>query len=152
MSQHSWQQCSVVRNCIILGFNRRLRYKNFVTYVKLSQQANKKSYLVYNNENHIVGVFNLSEIVRGLFQSAYLGFYAVADYAGQGYMSAGLKLVLEKSFTELALHRIEANVQPQNTNSIHCLAVASPNYSGNTFLAKWSLFTMLPAGLYSQTK
>ena len=36
-------------------------------------------------DEKIVGVFNLSEIVRGGFQSAYLGFYAVADYVGQGY-------------------------------------------------------------------
>ena len=37
-----------------------------------------------------VGVFNLSEIVRGAFQSAYLGYYAFAPHAGQGYMSEGL--------------------------------------------------------------
>lgn len=42
------------------------------------------------------------------------------DYAGKGYMSAGLKLVLEKVFNELALHRLEATIQPENTASI-CL-------------------------------
>ncbi len=68
---------------------------------------------------NITGVFNLSEIVRGYFQNAYLGFYAVADYAGKGYMSAGLKLVLQDAFENLKLHRLEANIQPGNIRSIN---------------------------------
>lgn len=60
----------------------------------------------------------MNEIVRGLFLSAYLGFYATADYAGKGYMSEGLNLVLKKAFTEINLHRLEANIQPNNTRSI----------------------------------
>jgi ribosomal-protein-alanine N-acetyltransferase len=66
----------------------------------------------------IVGFINISEIVRGLFQSAYLGYAAVAAYAGQGYMREGLELVLARAFTELRLHRLEANIQPGNEASI----------------------------------
>jgi len=68
-----------------------------------------------------VGVFNLSEIVRGAFWSAYLGYYALAPYAGQGYMSEALGLVLRVAFFALHLHRIEANVQPGNRGSIALL-------------------------------
>jgi ribosomal-protein-alanine N-acetyltransferase len=66
----------------------------------------------------IVGVINISEIVRGLFQSAYLGFYAGAQFAGQGYMAEGMKLVLDVGFDRLKLHRLEANIQPENRRSI----------------------------------
>lgn len=90
----------------------------FDEYFQRYQQENQKSFLVCNALENIVGVFNVSEIVRGLFQNAYLGFYAVADFAGKGYMSAGLKLVLAKVFHELKLHRIEANIQPDNIQSI----------------------------------
>ena len=65
-----------------------------------------------------VGVFNLSEIVRGAFWSAYLGYYALAPHAGRGYMAEGLALTLRVAFRSLGLHRIEANVQPRNTRSI----------------------------------
>lgn len=82
------------------------------------QQPNQKCFLVCDQAGNIMGVFNISEIVRGLFQNAYLGFYAVADYAGKGYMNAGLKLVLAKVFKEMGLHRLEANIQPANTRSI----------------------------------
>lgn len=96
-----------------------LTQQEFHEYIERSQRQNQKRYLVCNEENQVMGVFNISEIVRGLFQSAYLGFYGTADYTAKGYMSAGLKLVLKKAFTELELHRLEANIQPQNTNSIH---------------------------------
>ena len=66
----------------------------------------------------IAGVFTLSEIVRGMFQSAYLGYYAERPYAGRGYMSEGMQLVLRHAFTTMKLHRVEANVQPENVGSI----------------------------------
>jgi ribosomal-protein-alanine N-acetyltransferase len=66
----------------------------------------------------IVGYVNISEIVRGFFQSAFLGYGAVAAYAGHGYMSEGLQLVLARAFTDLHLHRLEANIQPGNDASI----------------------------------
>ena len=77
-----------------------------------------KIFLVCDQADNIAGVFNISELSEA-FQNAYLGFYAVADYAAQGYMSAGLKLVLKTVFTEMKLHRLEANIQPENTHSIH---------------------------------
>jgi [ribosomal protein S5]-alanine N-acetyltransferase len=66
----------------------------------------------------IVGVVNLNSIVRGLFHSAYLGYYVGAEFAGQGYMTEGLKLVARFAFTEIGLHRLEANIQPENVASI----------------------------------
>jgi [ribosomal protein S5]-alanine N-acetyltransferase len=66
----------------------------------------------------IVGFININEIVRGLFQSAYLGYAAVAPYAGHGYMREGLEVVMARAFTDLGLHRLEANIQPDNQASI----------------------------------
>jgi [ribosomal protein S5]-alanine N-acetyltransferase len=66
----------------------------------------------------IVGVVNLNCIVRGFFHSAYLGYYVGAAFGGQGYMTGGLKLVARFAFTEMGLHRLEANIQPENVASI----------------------------------
>jgi ribosomal-protein-alanine N-acetyltransferase len=66
----------------------------------------------------IVGYFNISQIIRGPLQSAFLGYGAVAAHAGRGYMTEGLELVLDRAFTDLRLHRLEANIQPGNTASI----------------------------------
>ena len=53
------------------------------------------------DDGPIIGYMNISQIVRGSFQSAFLGYGAVAAYAGQGYMSEGLQLVLARAFTQL---------------------------------------------------
>ncbi len=77
---------------------------------------------MFRREGHeLVGAYNLSEIVRGVFHSAYLGYYAFAPWAGHGYMRAGLALVLQAAFADLKLHRVEANVQPANVRSIRLL-------------------------------
>ncbi len=93
--------------------------KDYRDYLLRRQQDNQKCYLVIDQDENITGIFNLSEIVRGYFQNTYIGFYAVADYAGKGYMSAGLKLILQDVFDGLKLHRLEANIQPENSSSIN---------------------------------
>jgi [ribosomal protein S5]-alanine N-acetyltransferase len=76
-------------------------------------------FLVIDDESgDIAGVFNISQIVRGSFQSAFLGYYGSARHAGKGLMRRGLQDVLDYAFGPLALHRIEANIQPGNTASI----------------------------------
>jgi ribosomal-protein-alanine N-acetyltransferase len=66
----------------------------------------------------IVGIFTISQIVRGYFQSAYLGYYASARHAGKGLMGESMLLVLDHAFGPLALHRLEANIQPGNAPSV----------------------------------
>ena len=70
------------------------------------------------DDDALVGVFNFSEIVRGAFQSAYLGYYAFTPHAGTGYMTEGLALALGVAFRTLRLHRVEVNVQPANRASL----------------------------------
>jgi [ribosomal protein S5]-alanine N-acetyltransferase len=82
-----------------------------------------RSLLIRRNEDAaLVGLANLSAIQRGNLQSAYLGFYAFVPYAGQGYMTEGLTLVLRHAFEDLSLHRVEANVQPANAPSLALVA------------------------------
>jgi len=70
------------------------------------------------DDGDLVGVFTVSQIVRGYFQSAYLGYYANARHAGKGLMSESMALVLDHTFGPLALHRLEANIQPGNQPSV----------------------------------
>lgn len=66
----------------------------------------------------LAGVVNFSEIVRGAFQSAYVGYYGFNGMTGHGYMTEGLALALDFAFRAQGLHRIEANVQPDNLRSL----------------------------------
>jgi ribosomal-protein-alanine N-acetyltransferase len=91
----------------------------FGRYVEHAASSRFQRFLICRRETgEIAGVANLSEIVRGVFQSTYLGFYASARCAGQGFLKEGLGLVLRHAFGRLGLHRVEANVQPENSRSL----------------------------------
>ena len=93
--------------------------ERFKQYVKSQRLANRQGFLVVaENSSELVGVVNVTEIVRGPFQSAYLGYYAFVPLAGRGLMFQGMRLVIRHCFGELNLHRLEANIQPENLRSI----------------------------------
>src|SRR5262249_29626138 len=60
---------------------------------------------------------HIMEIVRKVFRSGYLGYYAFAPHNGRGYMTEGLRTVISRAFGGLRLHRLEANIQPKNEPS-----------------------------------
>jgi ribosomal-protein-alanine N-acetyltransferase len=91
----------------------------FRAYVqRLNTRTHRGHFVVVRASGELAGVINLNEIVRGSFQSAYLGCYAFVPHAGRGYMSEGLELVLRRAFGPLRLHRLEANIQPDNKASL----------------------------------
>jgi len=88
-------------------------------YRRLDTSVRHAGFVVLrNDDNALAGVVNFSEIVRGAFQSAYVGYYAFAPLAGDGYMAEGFALALEFAFGQMKLHRVEANVQPANRRSL----------------------------------
>ena len=91
-------------------------YRAYLARVRRRTQAGY--FVVRRDTREIAGVINVSEIVRGNFQSAYLGYYAFTPHAGQGLMTEGLALLLDHAFTRLRLHRLEANIQPGNEASM----------------------------------
>ena len=91
----------------------------FTAYVERSRRPDYVAMLVCRREDgRIVGSVNLSQIVRGTFHSAYMGYQVFAPFARQRYMSDALPLVLRLIFRQLRLHRVEANIQPTNAASI----------------------------------
>ena len=75
------------------------------------------TYGIREPRGRLAGVVNINSIIRGHFESAFLGYYALSPHDGKGYMHAGLATVLEKAFAEHGLHRVEANIQPENVAS-----------------------------------
>jgi [ribosomal protein S5]-alanine N-acetyltransferase len=96
------------------------RYAKFVQrYATRRKDPTHAGFLVFRRaDDALVGVYNFSEIVRGAFQSAYLGYFGFVPLAGKGLMSEGLAAALDIAFGKLKLHRVEVNIQPTNTRSL----------------------------------
>ena len=90
----------------------------FEAYCRRARTDRHAGFLVRRAEDGaLVGMVNVNEIVRGAFQSGYLGYWLGAPFAGQGYMQEGLSLAIRHAFGPLGLHRLEANIQPANSRS-----------------------------------
>ena len=97
--------------------------ETFRAYIERGEAPHREFRIACRLEDGaLTGFFNITEIVRGPFQNAFLGYGGVAAFAGQGYMTEGLELVLRETFTKLKLHRLEANIQPGNAASIALVA------------------------------
>lgn len=95
-----------------------LTAKAFSAYMERASQPNNEFYFICRREDGaIAGAINLSQLVRGAFQNAFLGYYIGAPFARRGYMTEAMRLMLNHTFRRLKLHRVEANIQPGNVAS-----------------------------------
>jgi ribosomal-protein-alanine N-acetyltransferase len=102
--------------------NPPIDHKSFDGFLLRNEHDSNESFLICRrNDDAIAGMINLSQIFRGNFQNAYLGYYVGAKFAGKGFMTEAIDLILRFAFKQLKLHRIEANVQPQNLSSLTVL-------------------------------
>ncbi len=71
-------------------------------------------------DGRIAGTFGLNEIVRRAFQSAYAGWGVSADAVGRGIATEGVAGMLDLAFSPagLGLHRVQANIIPENAASL----------------------------------
>jgi ribosomal-protein-alanine N-acetyltransferase len=63
------------------------------------------------------GQITVGAIARGSASSAYLGYWIARGFAGRGIMPTALALVVDHCFGPARLHRVEANIRPENAAS-----------------------------------
>ena len=90
------------------------------------QSRDHRTFLIHalnrEGDHDIVGKVNVTDVVRGRFESAAMGYDAYDPYAGRGLFAEGLRLVLNLAFAPeaaggMGLHRVAAAVQPGNLPS-----------------------------------
>jgi [ribosomal protein S5]-alanine N-acetyltransferase len=96
--------------------------EKFAAYLEKAAQPNFCGLLVCLRDDEgveqFVGGINISNIIRGPLQGAFVGYQAFAGFNGRGLMTTGLNLAVAHAFKALKLHRLEANIQPSNSPSI----------------------------------
>jgi ribosomal-protein-alanine N-acetyltransferase len=73
------------------------------------------------HEDELVGRIALNNIVRGVFQNAYLGYFVGQEHNGHGIATDAVRTVVTHAFDELALHRVQAAVMLDNPGSMRVL-------------------------------
>ncbi len=68
-------------------------------------------------DGRFAGQITVGAIARGSANSAYLGYWIARGLAGRGIMPTALALVVDHCFGAARLHRVEANIRPENAAS-----------------------------------
>jgi [ribosomal protein S5]-alanine N-acetyltransferase len=109
----TWQDDELTKT----AFRRRLR--------RHAQEADRdqgRHFLIFDTQgDRLVGGLSLGEIRRGVSQTATLGYWLGAPYAGQGRMTRAVRAASAWGFAQLGLHRIEAACVTENTASARLL-------------------------------
>ena len=76
---------------------------------------------VENDQSAVVATCSLTNIVRGPFQAANMGYSVDKAYEGRGLMKELCVFVIGFAFDELGLNRVMANYMPRNARSAKLL-------------------------------
>jgi ribosomal-protein-alanine N-acetyltransferase len=97
--------------------------------VRLAEIAERRrmgagySWLILD-ERVVAGMISLSNVIRGPFQSANVGYFVAREHNGRGLATAAVRLVVEEAFTAVGLHRVEAGTLVDNVGSQRVLTKA----------------------------
>ena len=138
------------------AFRRRLKM-----YKAEMRQGVTYSFLIFRRvDDVLLGGITLSNLRRGVAQSATLGYWIGSPHCNQGYMTDSLAATLEFAFSRIGLHRVEAACLPANEVSRRLLLRAGFREEGYAreylrISGRWQdhqLFAILRDNLPSEIK
>lgn len=108
-----WQRDELSRS----AFRRRVRH-----YQREAREDMGYAFLIFSeSDDELIGGLTMSNVRRGVTQSAVLGYWMGKPFAGRGYMTEAVRAVVNFGFETLHLHRLEAATMPHNIASIRVL-------------------------------
>jgi ribosomal-protein-alanine N-acetyltransferase len=68
-------------------------------------------------DGQLAGQVTIDNVVRGALRSGYLGYWIDRSVAGRGMASLAVALVCDHAFGPVGLHRLQADIRPENLPS-----------------------------------
>lgn len=112
--------------------NPPLDIQSFTDYLEKFNNDSNYSFIIFNQTTPeiILGIVNITQIIRGVFQNGFLSYFATHHGHKTLAMYNGLQQVIKYAFDTLNLHRLEANIQPDNQRSINLIERLNFDYEG----------------------
>jgi ribosomal-protein-alanine N-acetyltransferase len=102
------------------AFRRRLRQ-----YQRELRDDHGYAFLIFREADAtLLGGLTVSNVRRGVAQSASVGYWIGLPHVGRGYMTNAVRAIVPFAFDTLALHRLEAACLPHNGPSTRVLEKA----------------------------
>lgn len=99
------------------------------------QAALRCAYLRYylflkEDSERIIGTVSFSNISRGEDKSCRVGYKLAKAHTGRGYAEEALRLLLAEIHKDLSIHRVEADIMPDNLPSLRLIERLGFVYEG----------------------
>lgn len=113
-------------------FTERAQRRYLAQEAKLARRDQCYRFYLSRKERptQIIGMAALNAVVRGAFQSSFVGYKLDWRFVNQGYMTEALLKLVDIAFDDLLLHRLEASIMPRNVPSLRAAEKAGFRYEG----------------------
>jgi len=88
----------------------------------MAQNMARNLIMLDQEGQHILGIINFSQIIKGNFHACYLSYSLAEHCQGQGLMFDALQAAIRYMFHKENIHRIMASYMPHNQRSGNLLA------------------------------
>lgn len=112
-----WEPFWDLSDCNRTSYMRQLKMQKI-------KSANDQGYsfLCFDIEdNTLLGGINISNVQRGIMQTANIGYWLGEKYTKKGYMIESLEIIFPFLFDQMKLNRIQAFTLPENSSSRNLL-------------------------------
>ncbi len=100
------------------GVGRRISFRQYVRGLDAEARAGRILPFLIEVEGQIAGQMHLFGIVQGSLLSGAAGYWVVRRHAGRGLATRALGMLCDYAFHSAGLHRVEANIRPENAASL----------------------------------
>ncbi|WP_019392719.1 GNAT family N-acetyltransferase [Priestia filamentosa] len=148
-----WSDPVVTKHMNISHFMEEKQAKDMITFLNTLAYENKAARftIIELASNKIIGSCGYNTLDFAHSKSE-IGYELSKAFWGKGYASEAISGLLKYAFEDLGLNRIEAKVEPQNTNSIKTLQRLNFTLEGTLRQAEKSKGKFVDLNLYSRLK
>lgn len=100
----------------------RAAYRAMSKVLRVQARAGVSLPFAVTIDDGLVGQITVSNVARGVLLSAHVGYWIDRAHAGRGVTPLALALVVDHCFGPVGLHRIQADIRPENGPSRRVVA------------------------------
>ena len=102
---------------------------------KWDEGGDYRFFIILRSTNQIVGQLGITQVVRNVSQSSFIGYWIGKPFINQGLATEAVVLALEYAFECLKLHRVSLWISPENTPSLRIVAKLRLRHEGRALRA-----------------
>ncbi|WP_082232842.1 GNAT family N-acetyltransferase [Halobacillus massiliensis] len=148
-----WSDPDVARFMNVHPFKNENEVKDMITYLnQLTEEYSAIRYSIIElNTQQIIGScgYNSIDYVNAVTE---IGYDLAKASWGRGYATEVASALIHYAFTSLQMNRVEAKVEPPNTNSIRVLQKLNFTYEGLLRQAQRSRGRFIDLNIYSRLR